>query len=388
MDYRVIQTTFLPVLLLLLLSLLPACSPLPVSPAIDTINPQELMRGQVILGSTVVTPLPAVELLALNDEMRDFLRRYVEDSDNQYLKLHQLLYALINEGGFNLNYEEVTRTAQETFQHGAGNCLSFTNLFVAMAREVNLSVSYQQVDIPPAWEQQGGTFVLNRHINVLVRLAEHRQQVVDFNIDDFKVSYDRELVSDEQALVHYYNNIGVEKMLAGDRVQALLYFRKGLEMDEDFSPLWTNLGTLYSRSGYPNYAEASYMQALSFESRDYVAMTNLIRVHTRNGNDELAAFYTTRVELHRNRNPYYRYQLAREAFFAGNYVDAIKHLNYTIRLKEQEDSFYFLLGLSYLQTGDSIRARHYLEQAESLAADEGVKQRYASKIKLLLSDNP
>ena len=62
------------------------------------------------------------------------------------------------------------------------------------------------------------------------------------------------------------------------------------------------------------------------------------------------------------RNPYYRFDLARRAFLERDYDAAISNLEFAIRKKEWEDSFYFLLGLSYLQKGDEKRARKWLEQ--------------------------
>ena len=48
-------------------------------------------------------------------------------------------------------YDEITRTASETFRARRGNCLSFSNMFVAMARDVGLDVQFQEVEIPPDW---------------------------------------------------------------------------------------------------------------------------------------------------------------------------------------------------------------------------------------------
>ncbi len=59
-----------------------------------------------------------------------------------------------------------------------------------------------------------------------------------------------------------------------------------------------------------------------------------------------------------------------------------------MRKKEWEDSFYFLMGLSYLQLGDEQAARRWLEKAESVADGDALKRNYQSKIDLLLSSAP
>jgi Flp pilus assembly protein TadD len=241
------------------------------------------------------------------------------------------------------------------------------------------------VDIPPDWTVQGGAFVLNRHVNVLVELGFPGKRVVDFNIDDFRTSYDRREVHDRRAVAHYYNNMGVDRMLAGETVEALLYFRKAVENDHRFSPPWGNLGTLYRRNGRLAYAERAYLQALDANPGDIVAMSNLADLYEKQGDAERAAGYRRRVDAHRMSNPYYRYRLARIAFLAEDYDTSIGHLKYSVRKKKNEDTFYFLMGLNYLKKGDESAARQWLEKAEQVAEDDDLQRNYHSKLEILLS---
>lgn len=365
------------------------CATVPPSLDAEAITEEMLLAGAPFAAEPGdIPPIHDSAVLALDPRMQVFLDRYVNPRDGDYIKLQQLVYAMLNEGTFGLDYDDRTRTAAETYRVGRGNCLSFTNMFVAMAREVGLDVHYQEVDIPPDWTQQGDTFVLNRHVNAHVDLGLAGEHVVDFNLDDFKASYERRIVSDRRAMAHYYNNIGVERMQAGESAAAFAYFRKALaDNDSRFAPAWANLGTLYRREGYLAYAEASYHQALKVNPKDSVAMSNLAGLYDARGDAEQAAYYRDRVTYHRRRNPYYRYQLAREAFLAQEYHDAISHLKYAIRKRETEDAFFFLLGLSYLQTGDRQAARRWLEKAEAVAADDRLKRNYQSKLDMLLSSS-
>ena len=256
-----------------------------------------------------------------------------------------------------------------------------------MARSVGLNASYQEVDIPPDWTLDNDVFILNRHVNVLIEMGQLDDRVVDFNIDDFRSSYDTRLIPDTRARAHYFNNIGVEHMQRGETAQALANFRRAIaDNDRQFSPAWTNLGTLYLREGYPAYAEAAYLQALKVDKNDSVAMSNLARLYEREGDAERAALFRKKVSRHRNQNPYYRYNLAREAYAAQNYNAAISHLRYAIGKKNNEDQFYFLLGMCYLQKGNAPTARRWLARAEQVAATDALKRRYSSKLEMLLSE--
>jgi Flp pilus assembly protein TadD len=208
-------------------------------------------------------------------------------------------------------------------------------------------------------------------------------RIVDFNIDNFRTSYDRRRISDARLLAHFYNNVAVERMQGADTVAALGHFRRAIESDPSFSPAWTNLGILYMRNGHPAYAEAAHLHALKVDSSDLVAMSNLAGLYERQGDRARAARYRERVVTHRNKNPYYRFHLAREAFRTEDYAAAIEHLEKAIRVKRNEDQFYSLLGVSYLKEGDPKAARRWLARAEAVAATDDLKRRYASKMALL-----
>jgi len=323
------------------------------------------------------------ELLAVSEEMKHFLDDHVHGWASSDVKLRQLIGAIVDPGTFGIEYDGVTRTASETFQARRGNCLSFATMFVAMARHVRLDVAYQEVDVPPDWTLSNGSFVLNQHVNVHVDLGRGGKRVVDFNIADFRTTYDMRTISDARAAAHYYNNIGVERMQAGDPASALACFRRAIDADDRrYAPAWTNLGTLYLRNGDRARAEASYLEALRANPSDLVAMSNLARFYELTGDQKRAAAYHRRVIRHRNLNPYYRYKLALAAFSAQQYDDAIQHLKYAIRRRRTEDRFYLLLALTYLRKGEERAARRCMSEAAKVAAVD-VKHQYSQKLEAL-----
>ena len=328
-----------------------------------------------------------VDILEMSPEMIAFLEHHVNPESGDYSKMLQLLDAVIDEGGFSLVYDDKTRTAVETFNQRRGNCLSFTNMFIAMARHLGLDAAYQEVEIPPDWSAQGQSFILSRHINVLLYFGSNKERVVDFNIDDFKSSYTVKRVSDKRARAHHFNNLGVEEMLSGNHQAALFYFRLAADADSRFSPLWINLGALYRREGLPVYAEAAYLNALREESRNLVAMSNLARLYQQQGETMLAGQYRQRAERHRMRNPYYRYELAQKAYDAEDYEQAIAHLKVAVRYKKEVDSFYYLLGLSYFKIGEHKAGERWIAKAAESVEEDGLKQAYNSKLERLLSAN-
>lgn len=353
----------------------------------ETITAAMLLEASPLAGDLHPEELSEIDILEITPEMRTFLDDHVRGSNSPGERSRLLGFAVMGEGTFRLIYDESTRTAAETFRDRRGNCLSFTNMFVAMARYLGLNARYQEVEVPPDWSLSGESFLLSKHVNVSLRFGQD-EMIVDFNLYDFKIDFDHEIISDKRARAHYFNNLGVEYLLADDRARALAHFRQSLREDESFGPAWINLGILHSREGYLEYAEAAYLLALQADRLDLVAMSNLANLYEQAGLPELAAAYEKRVQAHRMQNPYYRYQLAQEAVIAGDYDAAIEHLEQAIRQREQEGRFYFLMSVSYLMSGDRHEAERWLEKAQAVAEAHADRQRYNSKLDLLMGLPP
>lgn len=389
MSEYIVQT-MQKILVILIVIMTASCAtiekPAPLSES-QQITTRMLLELSPLLHGAEPVDLSQIDVLELNPEMIEFMDRWVDNNEGDYARLRRLLYAVMGDGTFEVIYDDETRTARETFLDQRGNCLSFTSMFVAMARYVGLDANYQEVTVPPDWSVSGQTFILSKHVNVHVRIDQRRDQMIDFNMADVHMSYDRKVISDGRGRAHYFNNKGVELMLEGDTSLAFANFLQSLKEDMSFAPAWINLGILYGRNDYPNYAEAAYLEALDHGDSSLVAMNNLAALYTRQGHSELAAYYQGLIETHRMQNPYYRYHLARNAFENGDYATAIDHLNYAIRKNKNDDTFYFLMSLSYLNIGEKESAQRWMKKAEEVAEMSTDKRKYHNKLDLLMSDS-
>ena len=350
----------------------------------DQISAEMLLDASPLAEGVELADLSQIDILEFSPEMADFVAGYIKEHHGDAARLQRLLYAVMGEDNFELIYDETTRTAPETFLDRRGNCLSFTNMFVSMARHAGIDAYYQEVEIPPLWSFSGESFLLSKHINVHMKMHSGMTRVVDFNIHDFSTSDDTRVISDNRARAHYFNNIGAEHMLGGDTLLAFNNFRQGILEDGTFSPTWINLGNLYRREGYPEYAAAAYLSGLEADEDSLVAMSNLANLYQEEGQTELAAHYKDLVRAHRMRNPFYRYQLANEAFVNGDYETAIQNIKHAIRLRDNEPRFYSLLSFSYLMSGDRQAAKRWMKKAESVADQQEEKEKYHYKLELLM----
>ncbi len=330
------------------------------------------------------TPVPEVDVLALDDEMRAYLAEKIPENAHDWRKTRMLLQALFDDGGVRLRYNRVqTYTAIETFHAREGNCMSFTNLFIAMAREAGLQAYFQEVETPATWDNRGQLYVSSRHINVLVKYKVFDDQVVDFDVTHFNQAYRRKRISDQAALAQYHNNMSVHWLLQQEPGKALAHQKLALKLAPRAGYMWTNLGVVYSRFGYPDYAEAAFLTALSYGRDNLLAVNNLARLYEQQGEAELAAYYNQQAEPFRRRNPFYLYALAKKYYAAGEYAEARDALRRAIRFQPAEHEFYQLLGLTELAMGEPDRARKDFELALEYAREPEEKDLYNRKLSLL-----
>ena len=340
----------------------------PRQPAFDE---AELVSGAVLELPPPASPLTLPtrdEVFELDADMRAFLTPLANIRDPRH-KLLTLSELLEQHGMFSREYAEVTRTASDAFHDRQGNCLSFTMLFVGLAREAGLVANYQSVQVQPTWANDGQV-VIASHVNAVVRTGFGEETVVDFNIRAATGDQVSRRISDTYALGLFYTNLGAEALLRGEYTASLSYLREAARVSPKIAGLWVNLGVLYSRRRHYEHAEAAYLRALEIDEDERSALANLVVVYDALGEPELAEAYRERVRGYRERNPYYHYAVATRAYEHQQFSEALVALRKALRLKPDEHEFYTLRGQALTAMGKSRDAEHSFERAREYEAIE------------------
>ncbi len=376
----------MPMLAVLLLCIGCASVPTPATSG-DT---ADLLDGSALFGEPVrASDARLDDMLRLSPEMRGFIARYVPNRGIDRLRLQNVLRGMREEGYFDVVYDsDLTLTAAETFERRTGNCLSYTNLFIALARAAGLDARYEAVEVPPMWDSADDWVILNNHINSLVVGVRDttfftRDYVVDFNADDYRSSFGRRLIRDETAAAYFHSNRGVESLRSGDYRTAFAEFKRALVFDPGAATVWINLGGLYSRHADFGRAVAAYGMAVAAEPSSKSALTNLAQLYDRQGNHAMAEQYRQRIRRYEERNPYFHYRLALDAYAAENFPEALERVERAIALKRTDHQFYFLEGLIQYRTGDLDGARGSIAEARHYSDEVGLKERYSQKLDAL-----
>ena len=366
-------------------SLAVACAGPGLRDAPVSIPEQALLSGEMLFGEPVETgSIPDPGMFELDDEMRAFVAEHVDGSRAGRERMRRLLSAMIESGLMSLDYDDAkTKTARQTFHDRVGNCMSFTALFVALAREADLEVTFQTVEVPPIWYADSDLIILNNHVNALVKQSFGSRVVVDFNVTELKGDYETHEVSDEYALALYYNNVAMDALRKGDLERSFRLLKKSIETYPDIAGNWANLGVIYSRSNEDDYAIAAYHKALDLDKSHRPSLTNLASIYQSRGDAERAEYYARQVRRYQDQNPYYHYYQALAAYNNGDLGTAEERLVRAIDLKDTEHKFYQLQGLIAERYGDRKAALESFEQALDLAVYSDARRIYDNKISLL-----
>jgi Flp pilus assembly protein TadD len=385
---------------------LPSYEPSVVS--IDQFPEYGTQNNLKISPDSVDQSVPDVDILALNDEMKFLLDDLVAGIKNPEQKLDVLVEIVRNRVVYDTQDDVFgTKTAEETFSSGSGNCLSFVNLFVAMARYAGLKSGFQDIPTPPKWEKNGDALFITRHVGAFVDYySPGRFYRIDFEGgksvvvmgDDNRFLFAPSIpagtpefnpkavhpIPDNRAFAQYYNNLGSKYLAEGKGSEAFRYFIKAVKTDPELGYAWSNLGVAYSRNSQYEAAEQAYNRALSI-SRDrgddvsvMSVMNNMSRLYARTGDRNKAAFYEKEVKDFRDKNPYYHFFIGRIAYDDGRYEESVEDFKVAIRKKDDEHLFHFALAMSYYKMGEIEKAEKSLDKARFYVWDKAEKDYYDS----------
>ena len=107
-----------------------------------------------------------------------------------------------------------TGTAAEVFASGTANCLGFSQLFVALARELDLPVYLLRVSDLQSFEREGDLIVASAHVTAAFGTPD-RRRILDFAQRPVSAYRWVEEISDLTAVALYYSNRGAEELRDG-----------------------------------------------------------------------------------------------------------------------------------------------------------------------------
>lgn len=321
------------------------------------------------------------EIMAIPPELRVLLQeRVIAPGGTRQEQLERLVVLVFDQTALAIEYDnDRTRTVAETWRDRRANCLSFTLVFVALARAAGMDAHVQEVDEVLAWYRDAGVIYGASHVNAGIR-GGLRQHTLDVEQNILAMRSRPRVVDDARALAHFRNNRGAELMASGDLAGARAQLEAALEADPRFVPAWNNLGVLELRAGHFEAAGTALRAAWRLAPKHTATLSNLVNLYQRSGQAGLAADFVARLEKVRRTDPFAQFVLALGCEDAGNYACAATHYRKAIRLDGGQHAFHFGLARAYFLAGQPELARHEMARALKLADTDRARGMYRRKL--------
>ncbi len=321
--------------------------------------------------------------LMVSSEMKDLLDREVLPVRGEKRRLDKIVELIFDRSVVGFDYSSVgTYTASETFAKRSGNCLSYTAMFISMARYAGLNAKFQEVADFSAWSKQGGIVVFSSHMNSVVIIGTKYFEV-DFQYRSEKKFWNRKVVSDRRAEAHYFNNIGSEALLKGDLSAAEELLSKCIELDGSFSYAWTNLGVLFKKKGELRKAGRYFSKAIVLDRDNHTAKYNLAVIYELEGNIKKAVRLRDQIKKILKKNPYHHFRLGLAEYDKENFSDSIHHFKRAVRIDPKESEFYTKLSAAYYKLGNFKMSEKYLRKGNKYAKTDLDKDKYRKKLEYI-----
>lgn len=308
-------------------------------------------------------------ILALPDPLRrrlhDEVLIGVDTPDARFVALLRFLH---DPDGLAMRYaDDATLTVAEAAQAREANCVTFTLLFLALAREAGLDAEPMRIRRILSWRRDGATVYLDSHVFARVRIGR-RAHAVDFAVEPVLPGEPPEAIDDARLLGLYWNNLAMDRLADGDTVQASALLQRALALEPAYPPYLSNAGVIALRAGDPGGAARAYASALARAPEDAGALFNSVALARRMGDTPHAEALQRRLERVQRRDPLQQILqgMARER--EGRPDEALIHYRRAVRLRDDEPRFHAALARACTAAGDGRCADRAWSRAIALAS--------------------
>ncbi|MFT3762485.1 MAG: transglutaminase domain-containing protein [Pseudoxanthomonas sp.] len=352
---------------------------LPSSAVLDA--PAPLPATAAAIADFAEAPPDPAQVLAVPAELRQMLQaQVIAPANSRKARLDRLLAFMFKPTGLGMQYQyDASYTVEQAFHTRRANCLTFTLMTVALAREAGLPAYAQEIERALSWDEAGGNLVVqSTHVNTGVTV-DGRLYTVDVASDQLLVHTPPRRIDDTRLLSLYYNNRAMELAVAGHAATADVWLRTAMATNDDHAAVWNNAGVLALRNGDRAAAERDFLAALKRNPVHSGALSNLVGFYQRGGDTALAEFWQRRAERVLRNDPFHHYLLGQRSEQRGDNEEALKHYRRAVRLDGNEHLFHFALARVYLYLGKNQRAGEELALAHDLSSGEN-RDRYQAKL--------
>jgi Tfp pilus assembly protein PilF len=329
-------------------------------------------------------------VFALSPRMRDYLERDLSGAIRSDGRQRALVDALHRRAGLRLEYDaEMTRTAAQAFDARSGNCLSLVVMTAALAKQLELPVSFQVLDGYESFSRSGGLSFANGHVNITVakrlidRVASYDGELrlrMDFGQIPLGRGQALREVGESTILAMFMNNRAAEHLVRGEIDDAYAFAREAVMQEPAYVGAYNTLGVIYQRRGLAEAAERAYQAALARDETHKASLKNLAALLRERGRGAEALPLEARLAALERDPPFVFFDRGVAAARAGRFAEARDLIRREMRRDPDYHEFHFWLAVALFGLGETGQAREHLDIALRNSTTVRERDIYAAKL--------
>ena len=369
---------------LLLCLLLAACASEPVVME----KPQSLFNDAMFAAPSM--HIDAADIFAVSSEMQYFLDHDVGRTALSDGKVDALVNALYNKSRRRFAYDSVqTRDAAEVFHLRSGNCLSYTIMTAAFAKQLRLPIQFHTVSFGDIWDRNDNIEFLIGHVNLTI--GEHSvtsrdpAKLIDFGAFENASGEILDDIGEDIIVAMYMNNRAAEALAKGQLDDAYWWARAAMEYAPEFLSAYNTMGVIYSRHNNLAQAEQVFRRVLEREPDNVSAMSNQVQALASLGRINESRRLAQRLAEIQPNPPYFFFNRGLAAMKSGDYSEAKIEFTKEVNRASYNHQFHFWLALANYYLGNVDETRKQLTIAMQNSPNTAQHDLYAAKLEMMKS---
>lgn len=369
--------------------LLTACSTNQVN--ISHANESSLSFDASLFGEKP-TIVSADSLFQLQESQKAAFLDYFHDPSRQTILPHERVYNYLYTTTASFDFHSDTRTARQTLESAAGNCLSLAILTTALANLVDVEAGYELIDSTPVFERRGNIVSKGIHVRSILYgptwVAEKQYATAwkrpGIRFDYFPEDTERARLlgnlSTSAYVAMYYSNVAGEAIADDDINSAFWYLRESLRQEPDNSIALNMLAVTYRRAGDENTAEQIYKYGINSLPTDVTFLRNYQFLLNRQGRHTEAELVGQSLRELDDVNPFNWVNAGRSALADGEYREAIRYFKHALKIAPYLHEAHALTAIAHLKLGNKKRGEQELQNALENAQRQTTRSLYQAKL--------
>jgi len=312
------------------------------------------------------------DIFTLSQSQQSIILLAVKEKQDQGLKLHKALEAVLITKLSNFNYYGETYNAETTMRLNSGNCMSLAVLTTAYAKFLGLKFSYREVDTLPVFEKENNLILSSSHVQTVIYDADFVEdadtiylQKPGVVIDYFPSKNNRVgKAFDESTFVSmYYRNLAADALVDNDLSSAFMLAKKAHNYNKKNIEAINLLAVIHRRADDEKGAENIYQAGLQIEQSSLALISNYIMLLRKQHRFTEAQSYQDKLAQLDDPNPYHWLEQAYIAEQRHNNNKAIKYYQKALVNAPYLNQAYLGLYNIYRERGHFAKAKIILKKA-------------------------